>query len=195
MLCVRITYAGELGYELYIACEQAVHVYDLLVAEGPKHQLAHAGLSSLGSLRLEKGYRDYGHDIDNTDNPFETGLGFAVALDKPDGFIGSTAAALQKSAAPYRRKMVQVLVLDPEPLLWHAEVIYRNNKAVGYVRAGSYGHTMGGGVGLAMLEADEAVTSDYLSQETWEIDIAGVRYPCRCSLSPLYDPKMERIKN
>lgn len=195
VLCVRITYAGELGYELYIPCEQAVHVYDLLVAEGPKHQLAHAGLSSLGSLRLEKGYRDYGHDIDNTDNPFETGLGFAVALDKPDGFIGSTAAALQKSAAPYRRKMVQVLVLDPEPLLWHAEVIYRNNKAVGYVRAGSYGHTMGGGVGLAMLEADEAVTSDYLSQETWEIDIAGVRYPCRCSLSPLYDPKMERIKN
>ena len=97
-LCVRITYTGELGYELYVPCEQATHVYDHLVAKGKAHGLVHAGLSALGSLRLEKAYRDYGHDIDNTDNAFETGLGFAVAVDKPGGFIGCEAAKAQKAA-------------------------------------------------------------------------------------------------
>ena len=103
-LCVRITYVGELGFELYVPCEQAVHVYDRLVDEGENHGLVHAGLSALGSLRLEKAYRDYGHDIDNTDNAFETGLGFAVALDKPGGFIGQEAAKAHKAKAPFKRR-------------------------------------------------------------------------------------------
>jgi glycine cleavage system aminomethyltransferase T/glycine/D-amino acid oxidase-like deaminating enzyme len=194
-LCVRITYVGELGYELYVPCEQAVHVYDRVVAEGENHGLKHAGLSALGSLRLEKAYRDYGHDIDNTDNPFETGLGFAVAVDKPGGFIGQDAAKAQKAAAPYTRRLVQVLVNDPEPMLWHAEIIRRNGVPVGDVRAGSYGHTLGGAVGLAMIEGgQEPVTVDYLATGTWEIDIAGVMYPCTCSLRPLYDSDMLRIK-
>jgi len=194
-LCVRITYVGELGYELYIPCEQAVHVYDRLLAEGENHGLKHAGLSALGSLRLEKAYRDYGHDIDNTDNAFETGLGFAVALDKPGGFIGRDAAKAQQAAAPLTRRLAQVLVGDPEPMLWHAEVIRRNGVSVGYVRSGSYGHTLGGAVGLAMIEGgQEPVTADYLATGAWEIDIAGVLYPCSCSLSPRYDPKMLRIK-
>ncbi len=194
-LCVRITYVGELGYELYIPCEQAVHVYDRLLAEGKNHGLKLAGLSALGSLRLEKAYRDYGHDIDNTDNAFETGLGFAVALDKPDGFIGSDAAKAQQASAPFTRRLVQVLVGDPKPMLWHAEVIHRNAVPVGYVRSGSYGHTLGSAVGLAMIEnGEEPVTVDYLATGTWEIDIAGTLYPCRCSLSPMYDPQMLRIK-
>jgi 4-methylaminobutanoate oxidase (formaldehyde-forming) len=193
-LCVRITYAGELGYELYVPADQAVHVYDRLVAEGTNHGLVHAGLRALGSLRLEKGYRDYGHDIDNTDNAFETGLGFAVAVDKPGGFIGQPVAAGQKAAAPYHRRLVQVLVTDPQPMLWHAEVIRRNGTPVGYVRAGSYGHTLGGAVGLAMIEPGEPVTSAYLQQGNWEIEIAGELYPCRCSLKPLYDPEMSRIR-
>ncbi len=194
-LCIRITYVGELGYELYVPCEQAVHVYDLIVEEGMNHGLVHAGLASLGSLRLEKAYRDYGHDIDNTDNAFETGLGFAVALDKPDGFIGQEAARAQKAQTPYKRRLVQVLVNDPEPLLWHAEVVRRNGEPVGYVRAGSYGHTLRGAVGLVMVEGKgEPVTSEYLSTGTWEIEIAGTLYSCMCSLSPLYDPEMDRIK-
>ncbi len=194
-LCVRITYVGELGYELYIPCEQAVHIYDRLVAEGENHGLKHAGLSALGSLRLEKAYRDYGHDIDNTDNPFETGLGFAIALDKPDGFIGQTAAKAQKAKAPFKRRLVQVFVNDPEPLLWHAEIISRNGEMVGDVRAGSYGHTLGGAVGLAMIEGgQEIVNADYLASGTWEINIADKLYPCTCSLRPLYDPDMLRIK-
>ncbi|MBT4888422.1 MAG: GcvT family protein, partial [Rhodospirillales bacterium] len=193
--CVRITYMGELGYELYVPSEQAVHVYDRLVEEGENHGLKHAGLRALGSLRLEKAYRDYGHDIDNTDNAFETGLGFAVALDKQGGFIGQEAAKAQKAAAPFKRRLVQVLVNDPEPMLWHAEIIHRDGVAVGYVRAGSYGHTLGGAVGLAMIEGgDQPITADYFKTGTWEIEINGAFYPCKCSLQPMYDPKMERIK-
>ncbi len=194
-LCVRITYVGELGYELYIPCEQAVHVYDRIVEEGKNHGLVHAGLAALGSLRLEKAYRDYGHDIDNTDNAFETGLGFAVAIDKPGGFIGQEAAKTQKAQAPYRQRLVQLIVNDPAPLLWHAEIILRDGEPVGYVRSGSYGHTLGGAVGLAMVKGmGVPVTAEYLSTGKWEVEIAGKLYPCTCSLRPLYDPKMERIK-
>ncbi len=194
VLCVRITYVGELGYELYLPTEQAIQVYEALVSEGEKHGLVHAGLKALGSLRLEKGYRDYGHDIDNTDNPFETGLGFAVDLDKTNGFIGQEAAARKRAAGPYRRRLVQVLVEDPAPLLWHAEVIRHNEQPVGYVRAGSYGHTLDGGVGLALIDASEPIDQAYLGGGSWEIEIAGERYPCRCSLKPLYDPGMNRIR-
>jgi heterotetrameric sarcosine oxidase gamma subunit len=192
VLCVRITYVGELGYELYIPSEQAAHVYDRLLEAGKPFGLRHAGLKALASLRMEKGYRDYGHDIDNTDNAFETGLGFAVDLKKAD-FIGREAALKQK-AAPMKRRLAQVLVKDPEPLLFHAEVVLRNGRPVGYVRAGSYGHTLGGAVGLAMIEAGEPVTSAWLSAGRWEVDIAGRRYPAEVSLKPLYDPDMKRIK-
>ena len=192
VLCVRITYVGELGYELYIPSEQAAHVYERLVEAGKPFGLRHAGLKALASLRMEKGYRDYGHDIDNTDNAFETGLGFAVDLKKPD-FIGR-ADALKQKAAPMQRRLAQVLVKDPEPLLFHAEVVLRDGKPVGYVRAGYYGHTLGGAVGLAMIEAGEPLTPGWLNAGRWEIDIAGKRYPAEVSLKPLYDPQMERIK-
>ncbi len=192
VLCVRITYVGELGYELYIPSEQAAHVYDRLVAAGGPFGLRHAGLKALASLRLEKAYRDYGHDIDNTDNAFETGLGFAVDFKKGD-FIGREAALNQKSA-PMMRRLAQVLVKDPEPLLFHAEIVLRNGTPVGYVRAGSYGHTLGGAVGLAMIETGQPVTPAWLSAGQWDIDIAGRRYPAEVSLKPLYDPDMKRIR-
>jgi glycine cleavage system aminomethyltransferase T len=192
VLCVRITYLGELGYELYIPSEQAAHVYERVVEAGKAFGLRHAGLKALASLRMEKGYRDYGHDIDNTDNAFETGLSFAVDLKKSD-FIGREAALKQKSA-PMQRRLAQVLVKDPEPLLFHAEVVLRDGKPVGYVRAGSYGHTLGGAVGLAMIEAGEPLTPAWLNAGRWEIDIAGKRYPAEVSLKPLYDPQMQRIK-
>jgi 4-methylaminobutanoate oxidase (formaldehyde-forming) len=188
-LCIRITYVGELGYELYIPAEQAAHVYDRLTEFGPRH----AGLKALASLRMEKGYRDYGHDIDNTDNPFETGLGMFVDLKKPD-FIGREAALRQKAAGPPKRRLVQVLVKDPEPLLFHPEVVHRNGRPVGYVRAGSYGHTLGAAVGLAMVEAGEPVDAAWLAGGRWEVDIAGRLYPAAVSLKPLYDPEMRRIK-
>jgi 4-methylaminobutanoate oxidase (formaldehyde-forming) len=193
-LCIRITYVGELGYELHIPAEQAVHIYERLVEAGKSFGLCHAGLKALASLRMEKGYRDYGHDIDNTDNAFETGLGMFVDLDKPGGFIGREAALRQKAAGPPKRRLVQVLVKDPEPLMFHAEVVHRNGQPVGYVRAASYGHTLGGAVGFAMVEADRPPDAAWLADGRWEVDVAGKLYPAVVSLRPLYDPQMKRIK-
>jgi heterotetrameric sarcosine oxidase gamma subunit len=193
-LCIRITYLGELGYELYIPTEQGPHVYEHLVEAGKRFGLRHAGLKALASLRMEKGYRDYGHDLDNTDNAFETGLGMFVDLDKPGGFIGREAAVRQKAAGVPRRRLAQVLVQDPEPLLFHAEPVLRDGKPVGYVRAASYGHTLGGAVGLAMVEGAGPVNAAWLNEGRWEVDIAGKLYPAAVSLRPLYDPRMERIK-
>ncbi len=194
-LCVRITYLGELGYELYVPTEQATHVYDRLVEAGPRYGLRHAGLKALASLRMEKGYRDFGHDIDNTDSVLEAGLSFAVDLKKPGGFLGKEAVLAKKAQGPLTRRLVQVLVKDPEPLMFHAEPVRRNGKAVGYVRAASYGHTLGGAVGLVMVEAGEPVDEAYLTKAAWEVDIAGKLYPAVASLKPLYDPEMKRIKS
>jgi 4-methylaminobutanoate oxidase (formaldehyde-forming) len=193
VLCIRITYVGELGYELYIPAEQATHVYDRVVAAGEEFGLAHAGLKALSSLRMEKGYRDYGHDIDNTDRPYEVGLGFALDLKKPQGFIGKEAVLAYKQRGPLTRRLVQVLAKDPQPLMFHAEVLYRDGVPVGYVRAASYGHTLGGAVGLAMVEGKAVVDDEYLGSGRWDIDIAGRRYPALVSARPLYDPQMKRI--
>jgi 4-methylaminobutanoate oxidase (formaldehyde-forming) len=193
VLCVRITYLGELGYELYVPAEQATHVYDRLIAAGRELGLRHAGLKALGSLRMEKGYRDYGHDIDNTDVPYEAGLGFALDLKKPDGFIGKEAVLAQKAAGPLKRRLVQVLVKDPETLMFHAEVVRRDGAPVGYVRAASYGHTLGGAVGLAMIEPKATVDDAYLASGEWQVEIACKLYPAGVSARPLYDPAMKRI--
>lgn len=193
-LCIRITYLGELGYELYIPTEQAVHVYDRIVEAGTLFDLKHAGLKALASLRMEKGYRDYGHDIDNTDSVLEAGLGFAVDLKKPGGFLGKEAVLAKKAQGPLQRRLVQILIQDPEPLMFHAEIVYRNGKQVGYIRAASYGFTLGGAVGLAMIDAGQPLDQAYLDSGVWEVDIAGTRYPATASLRPLYDPDMKRIK-
>jgi 4-methylaminobutanoate oxidase (formaldehyde-forming) len=194
VLCVRITYLGELGYELYVPAEQATHVYDRIVAAGEPLGLRHAGLSALASLRLEKAYRDYGHDIDNTDSVLAAGLGFAVALDKPGGFLGRDAVLAEKARGPLRRRLVQILVEDPEPLMHHAEVVWREGRQVGYIRAASYGFTLGGAVGLAMVESDGPVDAAFVGSGRWQVQIAGRHYPAVASLRPLYDPKNLRIK-
>jgi 4-methylaminobutanoate oxidase (formaldehyde-forming) len=198
VLCIRITYLGELGYELYIPAEQTAHVYDRLVAAGAPFGLVHAGLKALASLRMEKGYRDYGHDIDNTDSVLEAGLGFAVDLKKPGGFLGKDAVVAQKAAGPLPQRLLQILVKDPEPMMFHAEVVHRSGVAVGYIRAASYGHTLGGAVGLAMIEAPrdapKGIDQAWIDAGTWEVDIAGKRYPAIASLRPLYDPENKKIK-
>ena len=156
--------------------------------------LVHAGLKALGSLRMEKTYRDYGHDIDNTDDPFEADLGFAIDVAKPDGFIGKEALLARKAQGPLQRRLIQVLVKDPDPLMFHAEVVRRNGAPVGYVRAASYGHTLGGAVGLAMIEPKVPIDAAWLAAGTWEVEIAGKCYPAAVSLRPLYDPANKRIK-
>jgi 4-methylaminobutanoate oxidase (formaldehyde-forming) len=196
VLAVRITYLGELGYELYVPAEQAVGVWDRLVEAGAASGLRPAGLKALASLRLEKGYRDYGHDIDNTDDPLEAGLGFALALDKPGGFVGRDAVVARRAAGPPTRRLVSVRLLDPEPLLHHAEVIRRDGTEVGYVRAGSYGHTVGGAVGLAMVSpGDGPVTADWLAAGHWDVEVNDRRWPAEVTLRPLYDPANIRIRS
>jgi 4-methylaminobutanoate oxidase (formaldehyde-forming) len=194
LLCIRITYVGELGYELHIPAEHAAHVYDRLVDAGRSVGLGHAGLKALASLRMEKGYRDYGHDIDNTDDPYEVGLGFALDLKKPGGFIGREAVLARQARGPLTRRLVQVLLRDPQPLMFHAEVVRRDGVPVGYVRAASYGHTLGGAVGLAMIEPGVPVDVTYLNAGNWQVEVAGRCYPATVSLAPLYDPRMARIR-
>lgn len=200
VLCTRITYVGELGYELFIPVEQAQHVYDLITERGEgEFGLKHAGLRALGSLRMEKAYRDYGHDMDNTDTVLECGLGFTCDFDKPGGFIGIGPVIAEKAAAKMigglQKRMAQVLVHDPKPLMHHGEVLWRDDDPICDIRAASYGHTIGGAVGLAMLEREEEpVTKSWIKSGNWSVDIAGDRFPCTVSLAPLYDPKNARIR-
>jgi 4-methylaminobutanoate oxidase (formaldehyde-forming) len=211
-LCLRITYLGELGYELFVPAEQAEHVYEVLNAAGETGdatdgvKLRHAGLKALASLRLEKGYRDFGHDVDNTDHILETGLAFTLDMDKEGGFIGKEAVHARKleltadnktpGKGPMKltKRLCNVLCEDPNVLFTHGEVLFRDGDMVGYVRAGSYGHTLGGAVGIAQVEAGGGVSAAFLREGLWEVEVAGSRYPVRCSLAPLYDPKNTRIK-
>ncbi len=187
--CARITYLGELGYELYVAADRALELYDAL-ADGEGVQPV--GLKALASLRMEKAYRDYGHDIDNTDCPLDVGLGFAVAWDTD--FRGKQALLARKEAFPSTQRLVQLRLSDPEPLLYHAEPVLRDGEVVGYVRAASYGWTLGASVGLAFVTAHEKVTKDWLDAGAWEVDIAGERYAAEVSLRPMYDPTSARVR-
>jgi glycine cleavage system aminomethyltransferase T/glycine/D-amino acid oxidase-like deaminating enzyme len=194
VLCIRITYLGELGYELYIPTEQALHVYDRLVDAGAQVGLVHAGLKALASCRLEKAYRDMGHDIDNTDTVLEAGLGFAVDLKKPGGFLGKDAVLAQKAAGPLKKRLLQILVKDPDPMMFHVEIVRRDGKPVGYIRAASYGHTLGGAVGLAMVESPDPIDAKWIEAGTWEVEIGNQRYPAVASLRPLYDAENKKVK-
>ena len=193
LLATRITYVGELGYELFVPVEAALHVYDTLVSAGAAFGLQHAGLKALGSLRMEKGYRDYGHDLDNLDTLLEAGLGFTADYEKLGGFVGRDATLAQKGEGLTRR-LVQVMLTDPQPLMYHGEVVYRDGQIVGDMRAASYGHTLGGAVGLSMIEAEHAIDAKWIGAGEWEVDVAGTRYPARASLRPMYDPTNKKIK-
>ena len=151
----------------------------------------------------EKGYRDYGHDIDNTDTITEAGLSFTCDFQKEGGFIGMEHVLSQKARAKENggltRRMASLLVPleTTDPLLYHGEIVWRNGEAISDVRAGSYGHTLGGGVGLTMLQSKktgELINKDYIQNGEWEVEIASQKYPCQISLAPLYDPKNLRIK-
>jgi 4-methylaminobutanoate oxidase (formaldehyde-forming) len=191
---LRITYVGELGWELYIPTEFSSHVYDKLMENGEDFGLKLVGLQALESLRLEKAYRDYGGDIDNTDTPLEVGLGYFVKFDKPGGFIGRNALLRLKDSG-FRYRMPQFLLEDPEPMLHYGEIIYRSGEPVGYIMAGSYGHTLGASVGVGPVEKNgDVVTADYIRSGSYEIDVAGTRYPAKASLQPMYDPKLKRVR-
>jgi glycine cleavage system aminomethyltransferase T/glycine/D-amino acid oxidase-like deaminating enzyme len=187
--CARITYLGELGYELYVEAARALELYDALAAGDGVRPV---GLKALASLRMEKAYRDFGHDIDNTDCPLDVGLGFAIAWGTD--FRGKDALLARKDAFPSTQRLVQIRLSDPEPLLYHAEPVLRDGAVVGYVRAASYAWTLGGSVGLAFVTADEKITKDWLDAGTWQVDIAGERHDAEVSLRPMYDPTSARVR-
>ena len=191
----RITYVGELGWELLIPADQAVHIYDTVVAAGAALGLRHAGYHALNSLRIEKAYRSWGHDIGWEDTPLEAGLGFAIAWDEGVGFIGRDALERQRDKGLYRR-LVQFALDDPEVLAHHNEPIYRDGVMVGRVSSAMYGHTLGRTVALGYV-ADargEAVTPEWVDAGSYEIEVATRRHSARASLRPLYDPKSERVR-
>ena len=191
---IRVTYVGELGWELYIPTEFSLHVFDTIVSAGQEVGLVFAGLQALDSLRMEKFYRDYGNDLDNMDNPLEAGLGFFVDFDKPGGFIGKEALLQVKQSGVLKYRMLQFLLEDPEPLLHYGETIYEFGKRVGYIRSGSYGHTLGGSVGFGFIKDENGVTKETVKNGRYEISVAGVRYPAKASLRAMYDPKLERVR-
>jgi heterotetrameric sarcosine oxidase gamma subunit len=194
-LVMRVTYEGELGFELYVPTEFSTHVYEAVIEAGHDLGLRHAGFQALNSLRIEKAYREYGHDMDNLDTPLEAGLGWAVKFDKPGGFIGRDALLRHKESGPLKYRMVQFLLEDPEPLLYGNEIIYRDGVIVGYLQTGAYGFTLGGAMGMGFVENEDGATADFINSGTYEIDIAGERYPARASLRPMYDPEGIRVRS
>jgi 4-methylaminobutanoate oxidase (formaldehyde-forming) len=194
VLALRVTYVGELGWELHVPSLHAVQVYDLVMQAGRRFGIRNAGMQTLASLRLEKAYRDFGVDVDNTDNPIEAGLGFAVRFDKPGGFIGREALASIHAMGTPKRRMLQILLSDPEPLLFGNEIIYLDGRPVGHLQVGAYGHSLGGAVGLGFASLEVPVTESIVNAGRWEIDVAGRLVGARASLKPLLDPGLERVR-
>lgn len=199
----RITYVGELGWELYIPTEFAAHVFEALLEAGKAFDLRPIGMHAMNSLRIEKAYRHWGHDISEEDTPVEAGLGFAVDTDKPD-FIGREAIVQQKAEQKkhgLKQRLVQFLLTDPQALLYHNEPIYRDDQIVGYIASGMYGHTLGGAVGLGYVSRPsdskheaQGVTADFIRSGTYHIEVAGKRIAAQASLRPLFDPASTRVR-
>lgn len=191
----RITYVGELGWELYVPTEFMQGTFDAIMEEGSVHGLKLTGYHAMNSLRIEKAYRHWGHDITDEDTPLEAGLGFAVAWSKPDGFIGRDALIRQKEAG-LKRRLVQVSLDDTDALLYHNEPIWLDDRLVGRITSGMYGHTIGTCIGLGYVEGDVgAINASYLDNAKIEVEVAGLRVPARASLRPLYDPTNKRVKD
>ena len=189
----RITYVGELGWELYIPSEFACNVYESIVREGGEFGLMHAGYHALDSLRLEKAYRSWGHDITSVDTPLEAGLKFAVAFDMGVDFIGRDALLRQIERGLEKRLAIFVLE-DPEPLLLGDEPIYRDGVIVGRTTSGNYGHALERSVAMGYLENEEGATPGWIRSGSYEIEVATERFSANVRLSPPYDPKGEKIK-
>jgi glycine cleavage system aminomethyltransferase T len=185
----RVTYVGELGWELYVSADQAAHVFEAL--EGADMGMKLCGLHVLDSCRIEKGYRHFGHDITDEDHVLEAGLGFAVKTGKGD-FIGREAV-LRKREAGLARRMVQFKLRDPMPMLYHNEAIVRDGRIVGPITSGNYGHHLGGAIGLGYVPC-AGESAEQVLASSYEIEVAGKRFAADASLAPMYDPKSERVR-
>lgn len=187
----RVSYVGELGWELYIPTEMAGHAFETLFEAGQDMGLKLCGMHMMDSARIEKGFRHFGHDITCEDHVIDAGLGFAVKTDKPD-FIGKAAVLQRKETGP-KSRMVQFKLTDPEPLLYHNEPLLRDGEIVGYISSGNYGHTLGAAIGMGYVPCEGESAAQVLAS-SYEIDVMGTRVKAEASLKPMYDPKSERVK-
>ena len=194
-MAVRIAYTGELGWELYIPTEMALPVYDALIEAGTEHGLKHCGYHTLNTLRIEKAYREWSHDMGPRETLLEAGLGFTCAWDKPDGFIGRDALIEQRQSNPLKQRLVQFLLDDPEPMLNHAEPILRDGVRVGYTTSAGYAHTLGACAAMGYVNHEDGVTDDFVADGTYVLEQANRAYTAQASLTPMYDPKSERTRS
>ena len=193
----RISYVGELGWEIYVSSDMAVHVLDTLLEAGAADGLRPCGMHVLDSCRIEKAYRHFGHDITDEDHVLEAGLGFAVRTDKTDSRFGSfigREAVLTRKQSGLGRRLVQFLLEDPAPLLYHNEPVLKDGKIVGYLTSGNYGHHLGAAVGLGYVPSEPGAPAAACLEGRFEIDVAGTRVGASASLRPLYDPTSARMR-
>ena len=187
----RVSYVGELGWELYISSDQCGHIFETIIDAGSDHDLKLCGMHMMDSCRIEKAYRHFGHDITCEDHVLEAGLGFAVDTDKPD-FIGKKAV-INKREVGLEKRLVQFQLTEPEPLLYHNEPIIRDSEIVGYISSGNYGHKLGGAIGMGYIPCEGESPEELLSSK-FEIDVSGTICAAKASLKPLYDPLSKRTK-
>jgi glycine cleavage system aminomethyltransferase T/glycine/D-amino acid oxidase-like deaminating enzyme len=191
----RVSYVGELGWELYVPVDQARHGFDYLWQQGESHGLRLAGMHTLDSCRMEKKFVHYGHDVADQDTPLECGMGFVCAYDKEIAFTGRDAILKQKESGSFMHKrLVQFLLQDAEAMLYSHEPILRDGVIVGHLTSGNYGHTLGGSVGLGYIEVEDQINKEYLESGSFAIDVGGDHIPAKASLSAMYDPKAERMR-
>lgn len=189
----RVTYVGELGWELYVSADQAAHVFETLVEAGADMGLRLCGLHAMDSCRIEKAYRHFGHDITDEDHVLEAGLGFAVKTGKGD-FMGREAV-LRKREAGLTRRLMQFRLTDPEPLLYHNEPVLRDGQIVGQLSSGNYGHALGGAIGLGYVPCrTPGEAPEEMLASTYRIEVAGQSFAAEASLAPMYDPTSSRIR-
>ncbi|GAB2179677.1 GcvT family protein [Dongia sp. agr-C8] len=192
VLAQRISYVGELGWELYIPAEFARGVLQLILEAGAAFGLKPTGMHAMDSMRIEKAFRHWGHDIGTHDTILEAGLGFTCDFGKD--FIGKAAVEQQRSENLLKRRMVQFAMEDPALLLYHNEPIYRDGKRVGLVTSANYGHTLGAAIGMGYVSNEAGVDADFIKSGQFEIAIAGVRHKAKASLRPMVDPSGARMK-
>ncbi len=191
---LRMSYVGELGWELYVARQDAAAVYDAITTVGPDHGLRHAGFHAMDSLRLEGGYRHWGHDICDHDTPLDAGLAFTVAWDKPGGFLGREALLADRSR-PRTRRLVQVRIEDPELLTYHDDPILRNGVIVGRTTSGAWSPSEGRCLAMAYAEHPDGVTAQWLDHGQWEIEVGMRRRAATVQFRPFVDPGRTRIRS
>ncbi len=191
----RVSYVGELGWELYVPSDQARHAYEVVLEAGVDHGLVPAGMHALDSCRIEKKFLHFGHDIADEDTPVDAGMRFVCNFDKSIHFIGRDAISAQlDGGGRLNKRMLQFLLLDPDAMLYHHEPILRDGTIVGHLTSGNYGHTLGGSVGLGYVKFEGGVDSEYINSGNWQIDVAGVPIDAKVSLRALYDSKGERTR-